>query len=173
MRLADTALVIILVAAAFFIGLNIGASYRVPTVQEVVDESSISMITTKIGFTELNASIQDNTISLLGNCRLIQFDVTSDQAFSIALAITNTSSQRPLTHDIFKESLDNFGIQILQISIDRFEEEIYKATIYMRRGNVVLALDARPSDSIALAARYGLPLYMKTEILEEQGRYVC
>lgn len=173
MRLADIALVIILVAAAFFVGLNVGASYRAPTVQEVIDEASIAALTTRIGFTEVNTSIDGQRISILGGCYLVQFEVTPDQAYSIALALTNTSSQRPLTHDIFKESLDNFGVQVLQISIDRFEEEIYKATIYMRRGNVVLALDARPSDSIALAARYGTPLYMKDSILQEQGRFIC
>lgn len=165
--------VIILLAVVFFIGVNAGSLYRLPTIAETIEEAGISSIITKIGFTESNVTIRGNTVSLLGGCRLLQFDVTQDQAYSIAAALTNTSSQRPLTHDIFKEVLDNFNITILQIKIDRREDEIYKATIYMRRGNDLLSIDARPSDAIAMAARYGMPLYVKDTILTEKGTNVC
>lgn len=166
-------LVIILVVAALFIGIGIGSRYRIAPVEEAIDQASISAITASPGFMEAETSIQDNTVFLKNGCRLIQFDVTPDQAYSIALGLTNASSQRPLTHDIFKEALDNYDVHVLRINIDRFEEEIYKATIYFRRGNSVLSLDARPSDSIAVASRYRMPLYIKGSILEEKGQKVC
>ncbi|MBI2579060.1 MAG: bifunctional nuclease family protein [Candidatus Aenigmarchaeota archaeon] len=166
-------LVVILVAAAFFIGIGIGSRYRIAPVEEAIDQASISAITASPGFIEAETSIQGNTVSLKNGCRLIQFEVTPDQAYSIATGLANTSSQRPLTHDIFREALDNYDVHVLRINIDRFEEEIYKATIYFRRGNSVLALDARPSDSIALAGRYGIPLYIKGSILEEKGQKIC
>ena len=72
-----------------------------------------------------------------------------------------------------KDMLDIFGIQVLQVKIDRYVSDIYYATIILNQGNRILELDARPSDSIALAARTGSKLYIKRNILEMNGDYLC
>lgn len=164
--------VVVLVLAAFTAGVLIGSSQRT-VVEDITDEAFLSALTSRVGFSEALADIRGQTIRLAAGCRLIQFDVTPDQAYSISAALGNISLERPLTHDIFQETADNFGIKLLQATIDRHENGIYKSKIYFTQGSSLLALDARPSDAMALAARYGLPLYIKDSILEEQGVYTC
>ncbi|MBI4018264.1 MAG: bifunctional nuclease family protein [Candidatus Aenigmarchaeota archaeon] len=165
--------VVILVAAAFFIGISVGTYFRSPAIERAAGEVGVASFVPVLGFTAVNATIRDTTVSLLGGCRAVQFDVTPDQAYSIAVATNNVSSERPLGHDVFREVMDNFGVKLLQANIDRHEAGVYKATMYMRRDNDVLAIDSRPSDAIAMAARYKAPVLMKNEILDQQGKNVC
>ncbi|MBI4174609.1 MAG: bifunctional nuclease family protein, partial [Candidatus Aenigmarchaeota archaeon] len=78
-----------------------------------------------------------------------------------------------LTHDIIKDALDIFGIEVLQIRIDGYRGDIYYATIVLHKDGRLLELDARPSDAIALATRTGSRLFMRSDILQANGRFVC
>ncbi|HLC76660.1 MAG TPA: bifunctional nuclease family protein [archaeon] len=125
------------------------------------------------GLTKITPSINGTTVTLSGDCRVISFDVTVDQAYSIAKGLERSIGARPLTHDIMRDIMENFDVRIEQIKIDRYQNEIYYATIIMKQGNSILELDARPSDSIALAIRTGTTLYMRSDILEANGALVC
>ena len=125
------------------------------------------------GFTEIETSINFTTVHLTGECFDVSFDVTPDQAYSIARGLERSIGARPLTHDIMKDMLDIFGIETLQIRIDRFRDDIYYATIVMHSNGRVLELDARPSDAIALATRTGSKLFMRSDILQANGEYIC
>ena len=162
---------ILLVFLAFFIGVNAGGYfYQPPYIQEIFSASNYASTE---GLVEIEASINSTTIHLTGECYEITFDVTQDQAYSIGRGLEKSIGERPLTHDIMKDMLDIFGIQVLQVKIDRYVSDIYYATIILNQGNRILELDARPSDSIALAARTGSKLYIKRNILEMNGDYLC
>jgi bifunctional DNase/RNase len=125
------------------------------------------------GFTIVRPYINGTTIYLSSDCYVISFDVTPDQAYSIEKGMEGSLGPRPLTHDIMKDILDNYKINITNIRIDRYDNEIYYATIYMRQENKILELDARPSDSIALSIRTGIPIYFRDSILMDRGVYIC
>lgn len=125
------------------------------------------------GFARVEARINDTTVHLSDGCYTVSFDVTQDQAYSIARGLEGTIGPRPLTHEIMKDILDNFDIKVMQVRIDRYENEVYYATIYMRRGDSALELDARPSDSIAISTRMNVPIYFKTDILQARGVNEC
>lgn len=170
MRILLGVAIVILAAAAFYAGMNFSSS---ETLKNVSDSASLAALVSGIGFTPVNVSMRANSVLLFTECRLVQFEVTPDQAYAIMQVLTGTSTQRPLTHDIFKEALDNFGVQVVRINIDRYEQEIYKATVYFVRGSSVLGLDTRPSDAIALAVRYKATLYVEDGILQRQGTNIC
>ena len=163
-------MIILLALLALFVGINIGGYFYQPPYMKTINTT---YTTSTEGFTEVETRINGTKVYLIGGCYAISFDVTPDQAYSIQKGIERTIGVRPLTHDIMKDILENFDISILQIKIDRYQNDIYYASITLRRGNQVLDLDARPSDSIALALRTNMLLYFKQNILEANGDYIC
>jgi bifunctional DNase/RNase len=123
-------------------------------------------------YEKVNISIIFTNVRLTSECYMISFDVTTDQAYSISRAVEGKPSERPLTHDIFMDILENFGIEVLAGMIDDFKDGIYYAKIYLKQGNKVLDLDARPSDTIALLLRLNMPLYIKKGVLKN-STYIC
>jgi bifunctional DNase/RNase len=125
------------------------------------------------GFVPVKVRMNGTTVFLSDECYTVFFDITDDQAYSVARGMEGTIGVRPLTHDILKDIFDNFGIEITNVMIDRYANDIYYATIYMRQDNNLLELDARPSDSIAMSVRTGVPVYFRKSILQERGVYTC
>ncbi len=139
----------------------------VPAMLTTADNATIP------GYEPANVSIEGQTIMLENGCKALIFDVTDDQAFSIAQGIDGTMSARPLTHDMFKDVIENFNISVNKIMIDRFEDGIYKATVVMQQGDKILEEDARPSDSIALAVRFGKTVFVSQGIMEKNATDTC
>lgn len=160
----------IAIVAAFGAGIYAGYVYH-PVVAKVAGISQYQV--PYDGLVEVEVSIEPPNVRLDNECRRVAFDVTADQAMSIYNTLYGVSSVRPLTQDIMKDVLENFGVDILQVKIDRYEDEIYYATITLRQGNDILVLDARPSDSISLALRKGIPVYFKKSLFDEKSVGVC
>ena len=162
---------VLLVLLAFFVGINIGGYfYQSPLVKYM---SNMTYEVSNDGFSIVEPKINGTAVYLVGECRVVSFDVTEDQAYSIQMGVERSLGTRPLTHDIMKDILDVFDVRILNIRIDRYEDDIYFATIFFQQGEKVLELDARPSDSIAMALRTYTPLYFKDSILQSKGIYIC
>lgn len=165
-------LIILLVALAFFAGMNIGGYFYQLSTASYVMNSTYNSVSTE-GLVPVEPQINSSTVYLVGDCKIVSFDVTPDQAYSILKGMEKSIGARPLTHDIMKDVFDVFNINVLQIRIDRYDSDIYYATIILRQNNKVLELDARPSDAIALAVRLRMKLYFKQSILEANGVNVC
>lgn len=128
-----------------------------------------------VGFEKVeNIDLEPPTLILSTDCYDLEMNITNDQIYSIGYALNNISSPRPLTHDLIKELVDNYEIDILQIKIDSYtEERIYKAKIIFRQGNKVLVLDSRPSDATGISVRTEKPIWIKKDILEQFGTKTC
>ena len=163
---------LIVVLVAFGAGIGIGNYLYQSSLASYVANQTYEPVSIE-GLTPIVPTINETTVHLTGGCLEISFDVTPDQAYSIAKGIEKSVASRPLTHDILKDILDNFGVEVLQIRIDRYLNSIYYATITLKQGNKLLELDARPSDSIALALRTGKTLYISANILDANGSNVC
>ncbi len=100
----------------------------------------------------------------------LDIHVSRVQGENIYMALHNITFSRPLTHDLILSFLENSGMRIKHISIDRLEEGIYYSTILTtgREGDV--SVDARPSDSIVLALKVGAPIYVKKDLLEKERK---
>lgn len=92
------------------------------------------------------------------------------EAQAIVMALEKVTTNRPLTHDLFKNTLSQFGIQLMEVIISDLSEAVFYATLICtdENGNI-LALDSRTSDAIALAVRFQAPIFVKASILEEAG----
>ncbi len=91
--------------------------------------------------------------------------IGGSEAQSIANEIEGIRAQRPMTHDLLKSVIDALGGQLREVSILQLKEGTFYATMVFEYSN--LEVDARPSDAIALALRFGVPIYVADDILEE------
>lgn len=89
------------------------------------------------------------------------------EAASIALALRGESFGRPLTHDLLAMVVDGLDGKVERVVITDQREGTYFARIYLARGDHVVAVDARPSDSIALALRTEAPIYLDEGVIDK------
>ncbi|HDS08073.1 MAG TPA: hypothetical protein ENO05_10655 [Bacteroides sp.] len=101
--------------------------------------------------------------------RRIPIIVGGFEAQAIAIELEGLTPPRPLTHDLFKNFSQSYGIRILEVNIHKLEDGVFFANILCDNGDQRMTLDARTSDAIALALRFGCPIYTTEEIVEKAG----
>ena len=97
-----------------------------------------------------------------GNRRL-PIIIGAYEAQSIALEMEGVKPPRPLTHDLIKSILDSLGTELTEITINELKDGTFYAKLSLDSQEV----DARPSDAIALAVRYGAPIFVAEKVMEE------
>src|SRR5450432_1583278 len=88
------------------------------------------------------------------------------EAQAIQLVLESTRPDRPMTHDLYKNTLDRFGATVERVVIDDFWNTVYYAKLHVLHGNEEMEIDARPSDAIALAVRFDAPIFVAEGILD-------
>jgi len=88
------------------------------------------------------------------------------EANAIALQIEKIVTPRPMTHDLLKSMINGLQAKVEKVVITDLKENTFYAQIYLNREGVVLPIDSRPSDAIALALRTGSPIFVNTEVIE-------
>ncbi|MDO9039807.1 MAG: bifunctional nuclease family protein, partial [Bacteroidota bacterium] len=91
------------------------------------------------------------------------------EAQSIAIQLEGLKPPRPLTHDLFKQMASAFDINISEVIIYKLEEGIFYSELVCIKDGNQLIIDSRTSDAVALALRFGSPIYTTEEILERAG----
>ncbi|HEX6971414.1 MAG TPA: bifunctional nuclease family protein [Limnochordia bacterium] len=86
------------------------------------------------------------------------------EADAIRRGLAGEKVARPFTHELVKGILDAVGVRIDRVVIHDLRDEVYFARIYLKTKNGEVDIDARPSDSIALAVRTGAPIYVTDEV---------
>ena len=99
--------------------------------------------------------------------RLLPIWVGVFEANAIALQIENVQTPRPMTHDLLKSMIDHLEGHVERIVVCALKENTFYATIHLRvaRGGQV-AVDARPSDAIALALRTSSPIFVDEAVIQ-------
>lgn len=103
-----------------------------------------------------------------GNRRL-PIVIGSFEAQAIAVAMERMTPNRPLTHDLFKNTLDTFDIVVKEVIINKLYDGIFYARLVCDKKGEVYEIDARTSDSLAMAVRYNCPVYTYDFILDAAG----
>lgn len=91
------------------------------------------------------------------------------EAQAIAVALENMTPNRPLTHDLFKNTLDAYDIDLKEIVINNLLDGIFYAQLICEQNGNIMQIDARTSDAISMAVRYGCPIYTFEFIMESAG----
>ena len=91
------------------------------------------------------------------------------EAQAIAVALEKMQPSRPLTHDLMKNFMNAFSIDLLEIIITDLQEGIFYSKLVCSTEQDTVEIDSRTSDAIALAVRFGCPIYTYENILESAG----
>ncbi len=91
------------------------------------------------------------------------------EAQAIAVALEKMQPSRPLSHDLMKNFMNAFAIDLLEIIICDLQEGIFYSKLVCSSENDTVEIDSRTSDAIALAVRFGCPVYTYENILESAG----
>ena len=92
------------------------------------------------------------------------------EASSIATAIENIQTPRPMTHDLLKNLLDNLGVKVIKIEINDLKDNTYYALIHLDVDNKRLVIDSRPSDAIAIALRTGASIFVEESVIKKSAK---
>ncbi|MCL4511417.1 MAG: bifunctional nuclease family protein [Bacteroidetes bacterium] len=89
------------------------------------------------------------------------------EAQAIALELEGIKPPRPLTHDLVKNVLDTLGTTLSDVIISELREGTFFARLNVEANAVSREIDARPSDAIAIAIRFGVPIYVSETVMDE------
>jgi bifunctional DNase/RNase len=121
----------------------------------------------------INSQSQSGAYTLIlgeveGNRRL-PILINGFEAQAILFHIEQIKIPRPLTHDLFKNFADTFGIEFKQVVISKFAQGIFFSTLLCDDGDGQREIDSRTSDAIALAVRFNCPIYTSEEVMSAAG----
>jgi bifunctional DNase/RNase len=91
------------------------------------------------------------------------------EANAIATRLQGVTAERPLTHDLFAAALSELGVTVHRVVVSSLADETFHATLELELNGRIYAIDARPSDALALAVRTGVRIYASTEVLDRAG----
>ena len=98
--------------------------------------------------------------------RTLPIWIGAPEANAIALELQGVKPERPLTHDLMKHLVAGLGGELRRVVISGLRENTYLAQLLIYRGGEAFEVDARPSDSIALALRMHAPIFSSDELLD-------
>lgn len=105
----------------------------------------------------------------VGGKRAVPIWIGHAEAQAIAMEVSGKKFQRPLTHDLMAIMLEGLKARVTKVVIADLRENTYYAQIFIERAKELLAIDARPSDAIALALRAKAPIFINDGLLNGEG----
>ena len=101
-----------------------------------------------------------------GKARIVPIWIGPTEAAQIGMALESVKFDRPMTHDLFLDALTNLDTRVDSVVIYRVRGQVFFSHLTLNLGGGLVTLDARPSDSIALALRQDAPLYIEEDVLD-------
>jgi bifunctional DNase/RNase len=101
--------------------------------------------------------------------RVLALEIGLEEARSIGVAFEKIQFPRPLSHDLMKKIIDEYGGTVADCVITKMENSTYFAELHLKRGGRQITVDCRPSDAIALVMRTGAPIFVRKEVMEKYG----
>ncbi|MGB7568237.1 MAG: bifunctional nuclease domain-containing protein [Chitinivibrionales bacterium] len=101
--------------------------------------------------------------------RVLPIFIDEQQAQSIIIQINHVEIPRPLTHDLFKMVLETLEFRVSRIEVSDVREDTFYARLVVEGKGDSFDFDARPSDAICLALRFGAPMFVDEKVMEKAG----
>jgi bifunctional DNase/RNase len=99
--------------------------------------------------------------------RRIPIIIGGFEAQAIVIKLENLEPPRPLTHDLIKKMADQFDIKVVEVMIYKLEEGVFYSKMVCTNEEKEYSIDSRTSDAVAIALRFGCPIYIDNDILEK------
>ena len=103
----------------------------------------------------------------IDNTKLVPIWIGVNEGNAIALEMQGEKFPRPLTHDLIVILLKTMGAEVEKVVVSDLKESSYYALIYLKYNGKTITIDARPSDSLALAVRVHCPIYIDEKVLKK------
>jgi len=87
------------------------------------------------------------------------------EANAIALEIEKTTTPRPMTHDLLRDTIRGLDAMVTKVVVSELRDDTFYAVIWLDRKGETITLDSRPSDALALALRYDCPIYVSQQVM--------
>lgn len=129
---------------------------------DMIKEAKISSIVSLFPLPQYVVVLED-----IQKTRLVPIWIGVNEGNAIALEMQGEKFPRPLTHDLLVNMLSAVGAQIEKVVVSDLKENSYYALITLKFGGKTLEIDARPSDSLALAVRVRCPIYIDERVLNK------
>jgi bifunctional DNase/RNase len=106
----------------------------------------------------------------IAGARSLAIVIGPAEAHSIVIVMEKMPITRPLTHDLFVSLAENFEIHVEEVFIYQMIDGIFYARIIVRGNGKTIEVDSRTSDAVAIAIRFGAPIFCAKEVMDEVGR---
>ena len=101
--------------------------------------------------------------------RMLPVVIGISEVNAIKLKLSGIDPPRPLTHDLLLNTIKELGAKLASVYIDKLENNTFHAKLSLQKNGQEAIVDARPSDSIALALRASSPIFVEDAVLDEAG----
>jgi len=101
--------------------------------------------------------------------RVLPIYIGLAEALAIHSALKGEIPPRPMTHDLLVDILAKLNTRVEKVIIDELIDNTFYARLILRQNDTTLEIDARPSDSIAIAVRLSCPIFVEESVLDEAG----
>lgn len=126
-----------------------------------------------ISYSQTQSGAYALVLTEIEGTRTLPIIIGAFEAQSIAIALEKEiRPPRPLTHDLFKTFADRFKINVRKIIIHKLVDGVFFSSLLCEQNGIEEVVDARTSDAIALAVRFGTPIYTYENILDKAGIYL-
>ena len=115
----------------------------------------------------------ESEITLTSGCYMLQAVSDPYVVESIQKGLDEKSDSRPNAHQIIGDAFSALNVDVLMVKINEVKENAFFGKLIIRQGNTILNLDAKPSDAVAIAVRTNSSIYIRTDLLQEKGKYIC
>lgn len=92
------------------------------------------------------------------------------EGLAIELQLKGGKFERPLTHDLLRSSIEGLGGRVTKVAITELRNSTFFASVYLERNGDVVVIDARPSDSVALALKCDAPIFVAQDVFAAHKR---
>lgn len=104
-----------------------------------------------------------------GGVRRLPIVIGGFEAQAIAVAMERMTPSRPLTHDLFKNTMDTLDVELKEVVINNLLDGIFYARLVCLKNGEMIEVDSRTSDALAMAVRFDCPIYTYEFILDAAG----
>ncbi len=108
-------------------------------------------------------------LSPKGEDTIVPIFIGPSEALAISLRLRRETPPRPLTHDLLEKVIRALGAKVTKIHIDDLRDSVYLGKVFLAYGDKAVELDARPSDSIALAVGSSAPIFAARKVIDQAG----
>ncbi len=132
-----------------------------------LEVKSVVMISTTEGIPQAFAVI----LKEMTGSRLLPIYIGGFEASAIQMAKEGEKFERPLTHNLIVDIVETLGAKVERVVINDLMDNTFYARIIISKDDRTYSVDARPSDSIAIALLSGAPIYASSHVMDEAAEY--